>query len=123
MASNRKRSKTIHSEAREMINHVNSQCKQAAEKSLILPICRADEKTANCCGVSVSTVKQVRRESRERNEGSPLHTPGKNRPRKTQCNVIIDDFDLCVVKRTVIDCYVKNEVVPTCKKLLPVIRK
>jgi hypothetical protein len=39
-----KNGKTIHSEARELINHVNHQCKQdAVEKSLILPICRADE--------------------------------------------------------------------------------
>jgi hypothetical protein len=66
MVSSRKKSKTIHSEAREMINHVNHQCKQdAVEKSLILPICRAE--TANYCRVSVTTVKQIRRVSRERN--------------------------------------------------------
>jgi hypothetical protein len=73
--------------------------------------------------VSVSTVKQIRRDSRESNEGSPLCTPGKNRPRETHRNVIIDDFDLCVVKRTVIDFYVENKVVPPCKKLLPVTRE
>jgi hypothetical protein len=68
MASSQKKGKTIHSEAREMINHVNHQGKQeAVEESLILRICRADERTANCCGVSVATVKQIRRESRERN--------------------------------------------------------
>jgi hypothetical protein len=50
-----------------MINHVNHQCKRdAVEKSLILPICRADERTANCCGVKVAIVKQIRRESRQR---------------------------------------------------------
>jgi hypothetical protein len=99
MAISRKWGKTIHSEAREMIYHVNRQYKQeATEKSLILPICHADERTENYCGVSVSTVKQIRRETRHRNEGSPLCTPSKNRPRKTQRNVIIVDFDLCVVK-------------------------
>jgi hypothetical protein len=68
MVSSRKKGKTIHSEAREMINHVNHQCKQdVVEKSLILSICHADERTANYCGVSVATVKQIRRESRERN--------------------------------------------------------
>jgi hypothetical protein len=41
--------KTIHSEAREMINHVNHQYKQeAVEKSLILHIFRADERTVKC---------------------------------------------------------------------------
>jgi hypothetical protein len=37
------------------------------EKSMILPICRADEKTAIYYGVSVVTVKQIRWESRQRN--------------------------------------------------------
>jgi hypothetical protein len=61
MASGRKRGKTIHSEA---INNVNRQCNQEAEeKSLILPICHADERTANYFGMSVSAVKQIRLES------------------------------------------------------------
>jgi hypothetical protein len=68
MISSRKKGKTIHSEAKEMINHVNHQCKQeAVEKSLILPICRADERTGNYYGVSVATVKQIRQENRQRN--------------------------------------------------------
>jgi hypothetical protein len=68
MASSRKKGKTIHSEAREMLNRVTHLCKQeAVEKSLILPICCADERPANHCGVSVATVKQIRWESRERN--------------------------------------------------------
>jgi hypothetical protein len=58
MVSRRKKGKTIHSEAREMINRVNHQCKrEAVKKSLVLPICRAGERTANCCGVKVVTVK------------------------------------------------------------------
>jgi hypothetical protein len=61
MVGTQKQGKTIHNEAREMINHVNHQCKQeAVEKCLILPICCADERTANCCRVSVATVKQIR---------------------------------------------------------------
>jgi hypothetical protein len=39
----------------------------AVEKSLTLPIYRADERTANYCGMSVATVKQIRRDSREKN--------------------------------------------------------
>jgi hypothetical protein len=63
MVNSRKKDETIHSEVREMINHVNHQCKQEAlEKCLILPICCADERTANYVGVSVDIVKQIRRE-------------------------------------------------------------
>jgi hypothetical protein len=67
MANSRNKGETIHSEARDLINRVNHRCKQeAVKKSLILPICRADEKTANYCGGSVATVKQIRRESRDK---------------------------------------------------------
>jgi hypothetical protein len=67
MVSSQKKGKTIRSEARD-INHVNHQCiQEAVEKSLILPICHADERTVNYCRVSVATVKQIRWESRERN--------------------------------------------------------
>jgi hypothetical protein len=68
MVSSRKKGKTIQSEAREMINHVNYQCEQeAVEVSLILPIFRADERTANCRRGLVATVKQTIWENRERN--------------------------------------------------------
>jgi hypothetical protein len=124
MHGSRTKDKTIHSEAREMINRVNRLCKQEAEeKNLILPISRADERTANCCGVSAATVRQIRRESREGNEGRPLRFPDKKRPRKYERSVILDDFDLCLIKRTVIDFYVENKFVPICKKLLPAIRE
>jgi hypothetical protein len=51
MVNSQNKGETVHSEARELINHVNLQCKQeAVEKSLILPICHADERTVNYCG-------------------------------------------------------------------------
>jgi hypothetical protein len=68
MNISQKRGKTIHTEAREMTNHVNHRCKEGVvEKSLVLSVYRADERTANCCGMSVATVKQIRRDSREKN--------------------------------------------------------
>lgn len=66
MVSSQKMGKTVHSEAREIISHVSHQYKQkAVEKSLILPICLAEERTVNCCGVLLARVKQIRWESRE----------------------------------------------------------
>lgn len=67
MASSLKKYKAIHSEAREMINGVNYQCKEAAEKSLISTVYRGDERTANCYGVLFATVKQIGREDRQIN--------------------------------------------------------
>jgi hypothetical protein len=60
MVSSLKKGKTIHREARETTDHVNHQCKQeAVNLPVILPICLADIGTANICGVSVATVKQI----------------------------------------------------------------
>jgi transposase-like protein len=73
--------------------------------------------------VSAATVKQIRQKSRERNEGIPLRTSGKKRPRKCERNIILDDFDFHVLKRAVIDFYVGTKDISVCKKLLPVIRE
>jgi hypothetical protein len=68
MVRSRKKGKTMHGEGREIINHMNHQCiQEAVEKSLILPICHADKRTANYCVVSVVTVKQIRQEGKQRN--------------------------------------------------------
>jgi hypothetical protein len=93
------------------------------EKILILLIFRADERTVKYCGAPAATVRQIRRESRQRKEGSPLSIPGKKRPRKYERNVTVVDFDLCVTKRTVTDFYDEKKVVPTCKKCVRVIRE
>jgi len=68
---------TICSTPREVINHLNKLCEQAAvKKSLILETYYAGKRTTKHCGVSFRTV-YVRRDSKEGNEGSPLHSPGR----------------------------------------------
>jgi hypothetical protein len=49
--------------------------------------------------------------------------PRKEEARKPERNVITDDFDFCVVKRTVIYFYDDKKIVRTCNKLLPLIRE
>ena len=57
----------------------------------------AYERTAKYCGVSVKKKKRnVRRESKERNKGSPLYTPGEKRTCKLES--LSDGFDLFVIK-------------------------
>jgi hypothetical protein len=66
MDSGWKKGKTIHSEARKMVNRVNHRCEQEALwQSLDLLICSADERTANCCWESVAEVKRIRLDSRQ----------------------------------------------------------
>lgn len=74
-------------------------CKQeAVEKSLILSICGADKRTPEYCGVLVGTITGIRKESKKRSEGSLLHKPEKNRAQEPERSVIIEEFDLCVVR-------------------------
>jgi hypothetical protein len=90
---------------------------------LILPTGRGEERTMNYCGVTATTVRQIRWDTRNRNEESPLCTRGKKRPWKYEQNIIADDCYLCVVNITVTDFYVEKKVVPACNKLLPITRE
>jgi hypothetical protein len=56
---------------------VNGLCKQVVEKSLALPLCRSDERTANCCGVSDNS--KTTSEEREKVLKEALCTPGKEK--------------------------------------------
>jgi hypothetical protein len=68
---------TICSTPREVVTHLNQLCKQAAvKKSLILHTYHAGKRITKHCGVSFRTV-YIGRDSKEGNEGSPLHTPGR----------------------------------------------
>ena len=50
MATNGKKTITLFSEPREVINHDNRLCKQEAVKeSIICRICNAEERPAKCC--------------------------------------------------------------------------
>jgi len=78
MAANGKDT-TIPSKAKEVTDHVNRLCKQAAvEISLALPHGHSDERTANCCGVSAnSKTTSEEREKKELEEA--LCTPQERR--------------------------------------------
>lgn len=52
-----------------------------------------------------------------------LATPGKKRKRSPKRNVEVGDFDRRAIKDTVQDFYARQKVVPTCQKLLPVLRE
>ena len=58
----------------------------------------------------MGTVMNIKLESAKRTEESPLRTPEKKRPRNSERNVIIDDFDTGVIERIIIDFYVKKKI-------------
>jgi len=81
------------------VKHVDRICKQeVVERRLDLSVCCADERTANYCGVSATTVKNIRSENKRRNLGSRLNSAGKKMTGKSERAA--GDFVLRVVKRT-----------------------
>jgi len=58
--------KTIHSEAREVVNHVISCVNKKQSRKVILPICGADKRTPEYCVVLVGTIAGIRKESKKK---------------------------------------------------------
>lgn len=119
----RKRGSTIHSEAREVIRNVIECCdREGRGKSLIEPLEQATKRAAMYCKVSKTTIKRIRKEGKT-NPNRKLSSPGKKRKRPEHRNAVVDDFDRRVILDTIRDFYVTQSVVPTCKKLLPVLNE
>jgi hypothetical protein len=92
--------------------------------SLTFPLTHATDRAAKYTGVSIALIKKVRRKSKDIDENgtlSPLHTPGKQRPKPTDRNVTIDSLDISVTRWTAQEFYVTQKKVPSCPNLLPII--
>ncbi|KAJ4444761.1 hypothetical protein ANN_06558 [Periplaneta americana] len=99
-AGMRKNGKTIHSEARQSIANLIKMCdEEARQKRRLCPLMNATERAAKYAGVSVATIKRIRRQLKEKSQRgstSPLHKPGKSRLRPEERNARLDDFDMAV---------------------------
>ncbi|GBL84727.1 hypothetical protein AVEN_191168-1 [Araneus ventricosus] len=98
-------------------------CDQEPEnEKLIAPIPHPTKRASQIAGVSVSTVKKIRRES-----GGQLITnftfPRKKVKKDIFEKISIDEFDCSIIRRTVHDFYVKLKKVPSLNKLLPVLKE
>ncbi|KAG8308947.1 hypothetical protein J6590_097628 [Homalodisca vitripennis] len=117
MENVRKRGATIHSREREVIIRVIEIC-----KVLTVPLAKATERAANYCKVSKQSIKSIRKEAKS-TPAEKLMSPGKKRRRCDQYKIKIDEFDRRVIVNVIRDFYAVKTVVPTCKKLLLVLRE
>ena len=107
MASEKTNSARYGSQAREIIKRVYNVCKEEKKDGkLALPLCSPLERTTHLCNASASTVRRIQKEKTE----EPLT---EVRPRKYQP----DDFDLCVLRRTVQTMYENHQVLPTLENI------
>jgi hypothetical protein len=119
----RKRDEIIHSKQRELIGHIIQCCdKEASEEGLLVLINKATERAARYCNVSRSSIKKIRKESSSR-PNEALGTPGKKMKRGDTGEAIADNFDRRVMRDTIQDFYLRQKTVPTCRRLLPVLRE
>lgn len=103
MASSKANSGPYDDQAREIIKNVYQVC--AAEKKdghLHMPLSSPFDRTTHLCNVSWSTVQRLVCHDETTKACQPVH-------RKVE----LDDFDLCVVRRTVQTMYEKRKVLPT----------
>jgi hypothetical protein len=123
----KKEKKFIHSEGQEIITSIIEKCdKESRNNCLKYSSNQATLRAAHYASVSERTIKQIRKEHKQRQESDPntkLSTPGKKRRTSPQqITVFVDDFDRCVIRRTIHDFYLRERKVPTLPKLLPVIK-
>ena len=111
--------KVLHSQSREIIFNVYSFMKKEAENGEPSNLSRVQTRVAEATGVSVSSLKRILKEQKS---GKGFSTPHKKRPRR-KVKTVIDDFDKCVVRRTVNEFHRAEGERPTLKSLLPVLRE
>jgi transposase len=123
MEPRRKKGKTIHSEAREIIRHVIRECDEEARAGEIkIDVAKRNLRVSNYTGVSERTVSRIRRECLKAGD-SRLSSPGKHRPKPASRKAELDSFDGQVIRNTVRDFYLIEKKVPTCSKLLTAIKE
>lgn len=115
--------KVLHSQTREVVSNVLRFMEEEAKQgSCIIPISKAQQRTSAAVGIGERTVRKIRsEEKRLEGQNSSFSTPNKKRHRK--CAITgLDDFDLCVVRRTVYDFYKVENQLPTVVNLLQTLR-
>lgn len=112
----------IHSQARELICNIYAFMKLEADQGPIL-LQKVQERVAQATGVSRRSVQRILGESKTNVEvGQGFSTPRKKRPRK-KSKTEIDDFDKCVVRRTIVEFHRTEGQRPVLKALLPVMQE
>lgn len=119
------RNKTVRSQSREIVANVHAFMKnEADEGTFIIDLKKVQERVSKATGVSKRSVIRIMKEHKGVCEGlnDTFSTPGKKHkvPKRV---TEIDDFDKCVIRRTVHNFYVQQKTLPTVKKLLPVLKE
>lgn len=116
----------LRSQAKEVIYNVNRYfLDEKANRGPLLPVTQALARTASATKVSQSTVKRICSKLNQQWETEDEHQkPVFHSPKKTQPATVtnFDDFDQCVLRRTVLELYERKEI-PTVSKITEILRE
>jgi hypothetical protein len=112
---------TIQSKEQELIRHVIECCYTEAQNKLLIPVSKATKRAAKYCKVSQCTIKKIRNEGKA-HPNEVLRTLGQKRKRPENRNAVVDNFDQRVIQNVMQDFYMNLKTVPTCKKILPILK-
>ena len=110
--------KVINGQTREVISNVLTFMKKEAEENgFTIPVKKVYERVSTACGVSVPLIKTIKKEldSVEAGTSRIFKTPKKNKNRPRPCTDL-DDFDMCVIRRTINEFYIKEKKSANSKK-------
>lgn len=115
--------KAFRSGTKKILHNIIKFCDQEAENGeIIVPLNHPTKRASEIAGVSLSTIKRIRREAGD--ELNPDFDSPKKRVKKDVFAITaIDEFDCSVIRRTVHDFYVKEKKIPSLNKLLPVLKE
>lgn len=116
--------RTIHGQSREVIaTTLQFMQSEADNNGFVIPVKRVQERVHAATRVSKAVIKAVKKEIEnvEAGTSASYNTPrrNKNRPRPV---TDLDDFDLCVVRKTIHNFYVTEKRIPTVKAVLAKLR-
>ena len=110
--------KRLNRTAKNIIFSIYSYFEEQHRKSKVRVAAKLSSKTAQATGYSTCTVERVVAMKRA-SSGAAFQSPVK---RYTASSIVLDDFDMEAIRRTIHDFYEKKEY-PTLKKLLSVLRE
>ena len=110
----------LHSQTKEFIYRINRYfLQEKANRGPLLPLSQARKRTAQAAGISEATVKRICSNANQLCDTAPQQdTPVFSSPKKNRSPTVtnFDDFDKCVLRRTILEFYARKEV-PTLKKI------
>lgn len=123
MSSKRKKGKTIHAAAKEIICRVTDVCDEEANTGEIrFRLHQTQCRIADYTGVSERTVSRIKKEC-EMAGNSKLSTPGKLRPYRMSNIAHLDYFGIHVIRNTINDFYLFQKGELNSSKLLEAVKE